>query len=175
MSKYVSPKGTAGYPKLTRPDTKFKADGEYSTSLTMGAKIAAPLIAQIEEAYVEEFGQKAVAKANYPFKTEEDGQITFKFKSKNKPKLFDAAGKPIKADDDLNVGSGSVLKVAGAISCRAVSGKNYATLYMKQVQIIDLVEFSGSPFEAEEGSFTAEEPAAGFGAEASETDAEVDF
>lgn len=174
MSKYVSPKGAAGYPKLTRPDTKFKAEGEYSTSLTMSKKDAAPLISQIEEAYVEEFGQKAVAKANYPFK-EEDGQVTFKFKSKNKPKLFDAAGKPIKGDDELNVGSGSVLKVAGAISCRAVSGKNYATLYMNQVQIIDLVEFSGSPFGAEEGSFTAEEPAAGFGADTSDTNEEVDF
>lgn len=173
MSKYVSPKGTAGYPKLTRPDTKFKAEGEYSTSLTMDKKTAQPLIDLIEEAYVEEFGQKAVAKANYPFK-EEEGKITFKFKSKNKPKLFDAAGKPIKSDDELNIGSGSVLKVAGAISCRAVSGKNYATLYMNQVQIIDLVEFSGSPFEAEEGSFTAEEPA-GFGAETSDTNEEVDF
>lgn len=174
MSKYVSPKGTAGYPKLTRPDTKFKAEGEYSTSLTMGKKIAAPLIAQIEEAYVEEFGQKAVAKANYPFK-EDEGKITFKFKSKNKPKLFDAAGKPIRDGEELNVGSGSVLKVAGAISCRAVSGKNYATLYMNQVQIIDLVEFSGSPFEAEEGGFVAEEPASGFGADTSDKNEEVDF
>lgn len=174
MSKYVSPKGTAGYPKLTRPDTKFKAEGEYSTSLTMGKKIAAPLVAQIEEAYVEEFGAKAVAKANYPFKEDDEGNITFKFKSKNKPKLFDAGGKPIK-DEELNVGSGSVLKVAGAISCRAVSGKNYATLYMNQVQVIDLVEFSGSPFGAEEGSFVAEEPAAGFGADTSDTNEEVDF
>jgi hypothetical protein len=174
MSKYVSPKGTAGYPKLTRPDTKFKAEGEYSTSLTMGAKVAAPLIAQIEEAYVEEFGQKAVAKANYPFKTE-DGQVTFKFKSKNKPKLFDAAGKPIRDTEELNVGSGSVLKVAGAISCRAVSGKNYATLYMNQVQIIDLVEFSGSPFGAEEGGFVAEE-SSGFGTDTpSEKNEEVEF
>lgn len=174
MSKYVSPKGTAGYPKLTRPDTKFKAEGEYSTSLTMDKKSAQPLINQIEEAYVEEFGQKAVAKANYPFK-EDEGKITFKFKSKNKPKLFDAAGKPIRDGEELNVGSGSVLKVAGAISCRAVSGKNYATLYMNQVQIIDLVEFSGSPFEAEEGGFVAEEPASGFGADTSDKNEEVDF
>lgn len=175
-NKFVSPKGTAGYPKLTRPDTKFKAEGEYSTSLTMGKKIAAPLIATIEEAYVEEFGQKAVAKANYPFKEDDEGNVTFKFKSKNKPKIYDAAGKPIKNTDELNVGSGSVLKVAGAISCRAVSGKNYATLYMNQVQIIDLVEFSGSPFEAEEGGFVADESSSNeFGATDSETDAEVEF
>lgn len=172
MSKYVSPKGVAGYPKLVRPDTKFKAEGEYSTTLTMDKKTAQPLIDQIEEAYVDEFGQKALPKANFPYK-EVDGQIAFKFKSKNKPKLYDAGGKPIKDAEELNIGSGSVLKVAGAISCRAVSGKNYATLYMNQVQIIDLVEYAGSPFEAEEGNFTAEE-SSGFGA-TSEKNEEVEF
>jgi hypothetical protein len=159
MSKYVSPKGVAGYPKLIKPDTKFKADGEYSTSLTMDKKDAEAFISQIEEAYVEEFGQKAVAKANYPFK-EEEGKVTFKFKSKNKPKLYDSKGKPILNAEDLNIGSGSVLSVAGAISCRAVSGKNYATLYMNQVQLIKLVEYSSSPFGEQEGGFVAEEPAA---------------
>lgn len=172
MSKYVSPKGVAGYPKLVRPDTKFKAEGEYSTTLTMDKKTAQPLIDAIEEAYVDEFGQKALPKANFPYK-EVDGQIAFKFKSKNKPKLYDAGGKPIKDAEELNIGSGSVLKVAGAISCRAVSGKNYATLYMNQVQIIDLVEYAGSPFEAEEGNFTAEE-SSGFGAN-SEKNEEVEF
>lgn len=159
MSKYVSPKGSAGYPKLLKPDTKFKAAGEYSTSLTMDKKTAKPLMDQIEEAYTEEFGAKALPKANFPYKEDEEGNITFKFKSKQKPRLFDSKGMPIKATDDLNIGSGSAMKVSGAISCRAVSGKNYATLYMNAVQIIDLVEYSGSPFGAEEGGFTAEDVA----------------
>lgn len=173
MNKFVSPKGIAGYPKLVRPDTKFKAEGEYSTSLTIDKKSAQPFIDAIQEAYVDEFGQKALAKANFPFKENDEGQFVFKFKSKNKPKLYDAGGKPIKDAEELNIGSGSVLKVAGAISCRAVSGKNYATLYMNQVQIIDLVEYAGSPFEAEEGNFTAEE-SSGFGAD-SEKNEEVEF
>lgn len=156
MSKYVSPKGSAGYPKLLKPDTKFKTEGEYSTSLTMDKKTAKPLMDQIEEAYTEEFGAKALPKANFPYKEDEEGNITFKFKSKQKPKLFDSKGMPIKVVDDLNIGSGSTMKISGAISCRAVSGKNYATLYMNAVQIIDLVEYSGSPFGAEEGGFTAE-------------------
>lgn len=159
-NKYVSPKGVAGYPKLTRPDTKFKAEGEYSTTLTMDKKTAQPLIEKIQEAYVDEFGQKALPKANFPYK-EVEGQIQFKFKSKNKPKLFDSKGKPILNTEELNIGSGSVLKIAGAISCRAVSGKNYATLYMNQAQIIELVEYSSSPFEAEDGGFEADDsPAA---------------
>lgn len=158
MSKYVSPKGSAGYPKLLKPDTKFKAEGEYSTSLTMDKKTAKPLMDQIEEAYTEEFGAKALPKANFPYKEDEEGNIIFKFKSKQKPKLYDSKGMPIKfVAENLNIGSGSTMKVSGAISCRAVSGKNYATLYMNAVQIIDLVEYSGSPFGAEEGGFTAEE------------------
>lgn len=157
MSKYVTPKGSAGYPKLIKPDTKFNAEGVYSTSLTMSKKDAQPFIDKIEEAYTEEFGAKALPKANFPFK-EEDGQITFKFKSKQKPKLFDAKGTPIKVADELNIGSGTVMKVSGAISCKAVSGKNYATLYMNAVQIIDLVEYSSSPFDVEEGGYTVDEP-----------------
>lgn len=157
MSKYVTPKGSAGYPKLIKPDTKFNAEGVYSTRLTMSKKDAQPFIDKIEEAYTEEFGAKALPKANFPFK-EEDGQITFKFKSKQKPKLFDAKGTPIKVADELNIGSGTVMKVSGAISCKAVSGKNYATLYMNAVQIIDLVEYSSSPFDVEEGGYTVDEP-----------------
>lgn len=157
MSKYVTPKGSAGYPKLLKPDTKFNAEGVYSTRLTMSKKDAQPFIDKIEEAYTEEFGAKALPKANFPFK-EEDGQITFKFKSKQKPKLFDAKGTPIKVADELNIGSGTVMKVSGAISCKAVSGKNYATLYMNAVQIIDLVEYSSSPFDVEEGGYTVDEP-----------------
>lgn len=157
MSKFVSPKGSAGYPKLVKPDTKFNAEGVYSTHLTMSKEAAQPFIEKIEEAYTEEFGAKALPKANWPYK-EEDGQVTFKFKSKQKPKLFDAKGTPIKVADELSIGSGTTMKVSGAISCRAVSGKNYATLYMNAVQIIDLVEYSGSPFEAEEGGYTVDEP-----------------
>lgn len=171
MSKYVSPKGVAGYPKLVRPDTKFKAEGEYSTTLTMDKKTAQPFIETIKQAFVEEFGAKAEPKANYPFK-EEDGKVSFKFKSKNKPKLYDSHGKPIKDAEELNIGSGSTLKVAGAISCRQVSGKYYATLYMNQVQVIDLVEYASSPFGEEDGNFTAEDSAP---AESSDTDDEVEF
>lgn len=175
MSKYVSPKGSAGYPKLLKPDTKFKAEGEYSTSLTMDKKIAKPLMDQIEEAYTEEFGAKALPKANFPFKEDEDGNITFKFKSKQKPKLFDAKGVHIKDGSDLGIGSGSTMKVSGAISCRAVSGKNYATLYMNAVQIIDLVEYSGSPFGAEEGGFSAEDVAPVAQEETNDDEEKADF
>ena len=156
MTKFVTPKGVAGYPKLTRPDTKFNAEGVYSTTLTIDKADAADFIAAIEEAYTDEFGAKALPKANWPFK-EEDGKVTFKFKTKTRPILIDSKGNTIatKVADELRIGSGSVLKIRGAISCRAVSGKNYATLYMNKVMLVELVEFSGGGFEPEEGGFVA--------------------
>ena len=169
-TKYVSPKGTAGYPKLTRPDTKFKAEGEYSTSLTMDAKDGEAFLQTLKDACVEEVGNKAAQGAQYPCKVEE-GKYTFKFKSKNKPKLYDSKGKPI-TQDELNIGSGSVLKVAGSMAFPKVQGKQYVSLYMNQVQVINLVEYASSPFGEEEGGFTAEDSSF---AESSTADEEVDF
>lgn len=158
-TKYVSPKGTAGYPKLTRPDTKFKAEGEYSTALTLNEKDGKAFLETIKEACVEEVGAKGAQSAQYPCKIE-DGQYTFKFKSKNKPKLYDSKGKPIKDGEELNIGSGTVLKVAGAMAFPKVQGKQYVSLYMNQVQIIDLVEYGGSPFGDEGGGFEADDSVA---------------
>jgi hypothetical protein len=154
-TKYVSPKGAAGYPKLTRPDTKFKAEGEYSTALTLDEKDGKAFLETLKQACIDEVGNKAAQTAKYPCKIEE-GKYTFKFKSKNKPKLYDSKGKPITAED-LNIGSGSVLKVAGSMSFPKVQGVQYVSLYMNQVQIINLVEYSSSPFGEEEGGFTAED------------------
>jgi hypothetical protein len=159
MNKFVSPKGNASYPKLTRPDTKFKAEGEYTTGLVLNEKDGKAFLETLKEAAVEELGNKAAQGAQYPVK-EEDGKYIVKFKSKNKPKLYDSKGKPIKETDELNVGSGSVLKVAGAMAFPKVQGKQYVSLYMNQVQIIDLVEYAASPFGDEGGGFSAEDAAA---------------
>jgi hypothetical protein len=152
-TKFVTPKGNASYPKLTKPDTKFKAEGEYTTGLILGEKEGKAFLETLKEAAVEELGNKAAQSAIYPVK-EEDGKMVFKFKSKNKPKLYDSHGKPIK-DAELNVGSGSVLKVAGAVAFPKVQGKQYVSLYLNQVQVIELVEFSSSPFGDEGDGFTA--------------------
>ena len=154
-TKYVSPKGNASYPKLTRPDTKFKAEGEYSTSLILNEKDGKAFLETLKEAAVEELGNKAAQGAQYPVK-EEDGQYVVKFKSKNKPKLYDSHGKPIKDSEELNVGSGSVMKVAGAMAFPKVQGKQYVSLYMNQVQIIDLVEYASSPFGDEGDGFSSD-------------------
>ena len=156
---FVSPKGTAAYAWLTKPDTKFNPDGVFKTSLVVSAKEAQPFIEAIKEAYVGELGAKKLSKANLSHDVNEDGTVTFKFKSKSKPKLFDSKGKPITGD--IAVGNGSVIKVAGGFGPYDKGANTGCTLYLNSVQVIDLVEWTGSStFGEEEGGFVAEAAAA---------------
>jgi len=152
---FVSPKGTAAYAWLTKADTKFNPEGVFKTSLVVPAKEAQPFIEAIKEAYVGELGAKKLAKANLSHDVNEDGTVTFKFKSKQKPKLFDSKGKPITGD--VAVGNGSVIKVAGGFGPYDKGANTGCTLYLNSVQIIDLVEWSGSStFGEEDGGFVAD-------------------
>lgn len=145
--RYVTPKGTAGWPKLFKPDTKFNADGVYSTKLNVSGddpKVQ-KLIEDLKEAFIEEFGAKALAKAKWPYETNDDGSLTFKFKSKSKPEVKDAQNQIM--PDTTRLGSGSVIQVAGNVGFNAVSGNNYVTLYISKVKVHELVEWSGDPFD----------------------------
>lgn len=112
----TTPAGVAQYPKLNTPDTKYKANGEYSTKLVLKADEAAPIIEKYEEvlaAFVADTKaelmkgngkDKAKAKAlkiaaDKPYKPEfddegeETGNVVFNFKMpatiprKDKPTL----------------------------------------------------------------------------------------
>ena len=97
---FVSPRGTFKFPRLNEPDTKFKAEGEYSTKLVLSADAAAPLIEKLKPVYAAAIkdGKKAwselkppVQKKN-PFKEvdfhsddldadgNETGNVVFNFK-----------------------------------------------------------------------------------------------
>lgn len=102
---HTSPDGTARYPWLNRPDTKWKTEGEYKVDLIIPADEAEELIALIDAAAPE---AEAEAKAKYakltppkkkkaeyaansailPYEEEYDdeekptGNLIFKFKSK---------------------------------------------------------------------------------------------
>jgi hypothetical protein len=173
MKKFTSPKGTAVYPSLTKPDTRYNAEGVYKTGLELKGKDAEGLKETLKEVFIEEFGAKKMSGAKLPMKENEDGSITFNFKSKNQPKVFDAKGNPVKNLADLRLGGGSVIKVAAAAKAYNAGGNTGVTLYLNAVQIIDLVEYNGSPFGQEEGNFeaAAEEKFS----ETSADDSEVDF
>lgn len=153
--KVISPRGLAQWPKLFRPDTKFSEEGVYKTGLIVSPAEAKELQGKIKEVFTEEFGESKLAKASLPFKEDEDGNIVFQFKSKNKPLIVDSKGAPVSTE--INVGGGSTIKVNAGIKAWSTGGKLGVTMYLNAVQIIGLVEFSTTGFQEEEGNFVAEE------------------
>lgn len=155
MQKFVTPKGKAVYPSLTRPDTRYNEDGVYKTGMLFSEQEADKFMDTLKEVYSEEFGAKKLSSAKMPFKKNDDGTVTFNFKSKNAPKIFDSKGNPIKDISELRIGGGSTLKIAGAAKAYNAGGNTGVTCYLNSVQVIDMVEYSSSPFGAEEGGFEA--------------------
>jgi hypothetical protein len=153
--KAVSPKGKASWPKLFKADTQFKPEGEFQTGLVVSPTEAKDFQEKIKAAFVEEFGEAKLQKAKMPWKVDEDGNVVFNFRSKNKPIVVDSLGKAI--GTELNVSGGSVIKVGAGIKPWLVSGNLGVKLYLNAVQIIDLVEYNNSPFGKEEGGFVAED------------------
>jgi len=160
LTRYVTPLGTAQYPWLTKPDTKFNADGTYSVALTFRDDDGAftTLINREFEAAVakakEQNEGKKIKSADQPIVENEDGSITLKFKLNAKvtpkngepfeqrPALFDAKGTPLGLD--TKIGGGTKMKVA--FECApfftSLIGAGIS-LRLKAAQVIELVEYSG--------------------------------
>jgi hypothetical protein len=153
--KFQTPKGTAVWPWFSVPDTRFDTEGKYKTDLLVPKADAAELMAKAKEIFIEEFGEKDLKKAKWPFAVdEESGGVRFRAKSTNKPVLFDGQGQKI--NEDLKVGNGSVIKLSGQMSTYNAGGSVGVTMYLNAVQIIDLVEFNDAGFAAEEGAYVHE-------------------
>lgn len=96
----TTPVGTAKYPRLNEPDTKFKEAGEYSVKLLLDFDTAEPLIKQIDEYYDAAYAEALkeaqedkpklktikVCPDGKPYRREEDretgeetGNVEFKF------------------------------------------------------------------------------------------------
>jgi len=163
--RVTTPAGVAVYPKIEKPDTKFDVNGVYSIDLDLSGAEAEELAAKLQKiadsAYAEECkskGKKQLKRADMPWKQTEDGKTRFKFKLKakagtgekqwdQKPALFDAKGNPVK---DLNVGSGSTVKVAFDVApyFTAMVGHGIS-LRLRAVQVLELRQYiAGDNFDA---------------------------
>src|SRR4051812_36633296 len=75
---YTTPRGLAVFPKLIKPDTKFKKEGEYVTKLKFPnkadeAKFIADMTVMFDQAYAHtcaEQKSKLLKKASYPWRPE---------------------------------------------------------------------------------------------------------
>lgn len=156
---FITNRGIAVYPKLIKPDTKFDAEGVFKTGLKMSREAAQPLVDLAKECFTDEYGPKKLSTAQMPFKDVEgeEDSVEVSLKTKERPKFFDRRGSPIKNVDALKLGGGSTLKIKGAMKAYTSGGKMGVSLYINEVQIIDLKEFGGSSFTEEEGSFDADD------------------
>lgn len=173
---FVSPKGTAKYPKLDQPyswsDAQNRSvpdpDGQYEVKMLVPADQAQPFIETITKA-ISESGMKP---KHLPFKkaidkttNQETGDIEFTFRAygktkqggPNKIKFVDAKTSPMPSTFRLT--SGSIIKISGYISV----AKMGARLNMRGVQVISLAQQSdgfsveeGYQYDSEEEETTAE-------------------
>ena len=180
-----TPAGIAVWPKLTKPDTKFNADGEYNVKLRIPSEEAQDLIAALDTAYAaaqeeakEKNPGKKIKAASQPYTEELDDQgnetgnilVSFKCKAKltddagnvrpNAPRLFDSKNKEFPKDQDI--WGGSTLRVAfKAIPYYTAMAGAGVSLRLKAVQVIDLVAGGGGTGESygfgEEDGYVAPE------------------
>jgi hypothetical protein len=180
--KVTTPIGTAKYPHLTSPDTKFNADGEYRIELVLEAGEAAEELWSQASAFrdkaVSEYkklsGGKAVkVSQHFPITRNEDGTLSVKAKMKAKistksgrtwdqrPALFDAKGTPVKSE--IRIGSGSSLRLSIELhpfNQPAIGGAGLSAR-LRGVQIISVREPNSNSasdfgFGAEETGFVVE-------------------
>lgn len=186
--RLTSPKGTAMYPYLDTPDTKFDSDGVYRLNLIVSGEEGIQFVDQLTEYhnnYYDEFcarDGKALKKANLPIKpvVDEDGnetgdhEIRFKMKAVGKskdrtwqqrPVVYDAKATPITGDtlSGMNIGNGTECKVAfEVIPFHTGMAGMGISLRMRSVQILNLVEYKPQhDFVAEEG-YTVESSTSDF-------------
>lgn len=176
----TTPAGVAKYPKLNKPDTKFKEEGEYSVTLLLSEDKAQAVVEAIHEAHQEakEEGRKKakgkkVKEADLPFfevvddQGNETGEIGFKFKTKasgtrkdgsrwtRRPALFDSMGQAVNPAQ-VEIWGGSILKVAYTAEPFYVPALGAGvTLRLQAVQVLKLV--SGGQREAKDYGFGEEE------------------
>lgn len=189
---HITPAGIAQYPRLTKPDTKFKVDGEYKVTLILPGAEAQPLIELIDAAMAESLvkarkdnpakAKTIKAATDKPYKAETDdegnetGNYKFNFKMaakvtskksgnswEQKPSLFDAKLKPLA---NPKIGGGSTIKVKFEMYqfYTALVGAG-VSLRLLAVQIIDLVEYSRNEAEGfgEEEGYEGEDTATDIG------------
>lgn len=185
MPRITTPPGTAIYPHLHAPDTRFDdPPGKYKVKLRFTGDAAEEMkeilreqMERSREFFVEGEGKADEAAQPWSIPTDDEGEelegIEVKFTMKaggvtkkgekwsQSPAIFDAAGTPV--DSGLKIGGGSVLRIAFEPYLYHGFGKYGVACWMKAVQVIDLQTWAGSRdadaygFGEEDGGFSADE------------------
>lgn len=133
---FVTPKGTARFPKLSEPDTKGEyADNKYKTEIVLDDDDLAAFKKEMYAAAKELLPN--VKSPNLPIKTsKKDGVVSIIFKSKHRPQVQDAQRTDI--PKSVEVGPGSVIKVAGTFAPYEKGALKGITAYLDAVRVYEL-------------------------------------
>ena len=159
MIEIKTPKGTAGNLYLVRPDTKFDSKGTYKVDITLNAAEAGQIVGACKEEAIKVFGPKKAAKTEIPGNENGDGTITFRFRSRSRPNVYDSKSNLIapEAIEASRIGVGSTIRINGKAETYEGFGGG-VTLYLLEVQVIHLVTRKISGFESDvEGSFVSQD------------------
>ena len=169
--KFVTPKGTAVWPKLITPDTKFNPEGEYSVKIRLPVADSQDLIKQLEGLRDEYQTEQAKTDSKivrydvasvYEAEEDDNGDLTgfnlFKFKQNAKIKLRDGSTRDMKvAIYDSNkqpttteVTGGSTIRVAANVFCYAMPSTKRVGVSLRPsaVQVIELASGFGGNADA---------------------------
>lgn len=179
--KYVTPIGTAQYPWLTEPDTKFNPEGVYKVNMVFDKSpeldfMLKDLSKMLEDFYQETINNPKNAKVKskiikadlYGTVGEDSDKIFIRFKQNAVIKsikgtfnahiaIFDSKGKPCQ---DAKIGGGSRIKICFTAAPYYVPSSRVCGLTLRPVavQVIELKDIGGASAESygfgtEEGGF----------------------
>lgn len=171
--RFVAPRGVAVWPRLNTPDTKYKAEGEFSVKLAYDANDpdAQALIQKLEKKRDEEFAKflsenpkkkkiakvAPVARPELDDEGEETGRILLVFKMRHRVKAK-ATGKTYTLTPTImnakrvilerppQIGGGSEMKISFEVSPAFVESSKefHLSLRLVAVQLLKLVSFNGA-------------------------------
>lgn len=137
-TNFVTTKGRAVYPWLTKPDTKFhKPDGIYKCGLRVSSAEAKSIMEAGLLLANEALGQKA-SQARLPWEVDQEtGEVILKTKSKYKPKFVDSKGNVIPEGQLPAMYGGSILKLKGSMTPYDTGANWGVTMNLTAVQVIE--------------------------------------
>jgi hypothetical protein len=162
---YITPTGTAVYPWLNKPDTRFDADGVYSVTLQLSKADTAPINAVVKP--LMNGGKNNPIKAELDDQGEKTGNYLVKFKLKAlvKPKKSEPFSQaPVLLDEDGNrltalIAGGSKMKVAYEPFAYSALGGG-VSLRVKKVRIAKdgLIEYVAADSKLDWGDDCVDKP-----------------
>jgi hypothetical protein len=152
--KFRVGKGTARYPAIATPDTKFKEEGEYTCDMILPDEAS---LARVKKAYAAAkaewanlVGAKGKKVADVPWDEQDDGTFrvrlrrlaTTKKGTKTRVKVVDPSGIPL-TGEDAEFGHGSIIDVGFSARAWHTPTLGYGVSFMPDVVVLYEARFEG--------------------------------